>query len=297
MRGLEHNSIVEIITNTPLYSVKKDIKIYEEGNLGNFFFIIQKGSIKLNTEDTKEKVLKSGDYFGELALLQEDKRKFTARSLEETYLYCIERKEFRRIINKINKQNFEENKSLIESIGVLSLLVIKLGSLDNDQQTLLIFNLVKEIYDPNTIIVKEGDVGECLFIIKEGEVECVSNNSLIRTLKKGDVFGEKSILHNNLRTMNVISKRQTTLFSVNVEILKMILGEKYKEMIILNMIKAAFKSSNLFKNLNTKLLDGVYDYFIMKNYMKNHVVVGNDHTMGSKILVVLEGGISTVLFF
>jgi hypothetical protein len=120
MRGLEHNSIVEIITNTPLYSVKRDIKIYEQGNIGNFFFIIQKGSIKLNTEDTKERVLKSGDYFGELALLQEDKRKFTASSLEETYLYCIERKEFRRIINKINKQNFEENKSLIDSIGVLS---------------------------------------------------------------------------------------------------------------------------------------------------------------------------------
>ncbi len=97
--------------------------------------------------------------------------------------------------------------------------------------------------------------------------------------------------------MNVISKRKTTLFSVNVEILKMILGEKYKEMIILNMIKSAFKSSDLFKNLNTKLLEEVYDYFIMKNYMKNNVVVGYDHIMGSNILVVLEGGISTVFFF
>ena len=157
--------------------------------------------------------------------------------------------------------------------------------------------MVKEIYDPNSIIVKEGDIGECLFIIKEGEVECVSNNILIRTLKKGEVFGENSILRNNIRSMSVISKRQSTLYSVNVEILKLILGDKYKDILLLNMIKAAFKSSNLFKCLNTILLEKVYDYFTIKNYIKNDVVVRRDHLMGSKILIVVEGGLSTVYIF
>jgi hypothetical protein len=77
----------------------------------------------------------------------------------------------------------------------------------------------------------------------------------------------------------------------------LILGERYKEIIILNIIKSAFKSSILFKDLNTDLLEGVFEYFTMKNFMKNDFVVGSDHVMGSKILVVLEGGISTVFFF
>ena len=67
-----------------------------------------------------------------------------------------------------------------------------------------------EVYKKGDYVVREGTSGDTFYIISEGEVK-ITKKSLgkedeeIRSLTKGDYFGEQALLKTDLRTANVIS--------------------------------------------------------------------------------------------
>lgn len=64
--------------------------------------------------------MKKGDFFGDLALLYNAPRSASLYSLEDSYLWYIERLAFRSIIKNISKKNIESNRKLIENIKFFS---------------------------------------------------------------------------------------------------------------------------------------------------------------------------------
>ena len=146
-RSLDKGTRVEIIKQMSLCSIAKDAVIFKQGSMGSYFYIIKEGGVEIFINEKPIKKLSVGESFGELALLHEAPRTATVRALKDTIVYCMERKNFRKIINKINELNFEENKKFIDSIALLA-------NLDNDQKTILISNLIREVYDKNTYVFK-----------------------------------------------------------------------------------------------------------------------------------------------
>lgn len=120
-----------------------------------------------------------------------------------------------------------ENIKFINDINFFS-------GLSNNLKTLLSKNIIKVYFEPKDVIVKEGDLASCLYIIKEGEVECVMNGKLIRTLKSKDYFGEKSILLESKRTMDVIAKTKTICYGITVDYLKHMVGDKINDVLLFN---------------------------------------------------------------
>jgi CRP-like cAMP-binding protein len=152
------------------------------------------------------------------------------------------------------------------------------------------------MYDKGTYIVKgnitiyvENDVANCLYIVKEGEVDCVSKGKIIRTLKKGDYFGEKSILLESLRTMDVVAKTSCICYSISVETFKAMSGEQYKDVLYLNLIKLAFSSSKKFSQINPNFIESCYSSFQVINFKKNEVIIPAGFNKASKITIVIEG--------
>lgn len=62
-------------------------------------------------------------------------------------------------------------------------------------------------YMPGEIIVAQGDVGDCMFVIQEGEAEVLREDNgvsmVIDTMKPGDLFGEMAILEHTVRSSTV----------------------------------------------------------------------------------------------
>lgn len=137
----------------------------------------------------------------------------------------------------------------------------------------------------------EGDVANCLYIIKDGEVDCTMNGRLIRTLKKGENFGEKSILLESTRTLDVSARINCVLYSISIDTLVNMVGERYKDVLYLNMIKMSFAKSNIFGKFNPKMIETAYESFKVKNYLKGDVVFKSGFIMCSKIIIVLEGSL------
>jgi signal-transduction protein with cAMP-binding, CBS, and nucleotidyltransferase domain len=155
-------------------------------------------------------------------------------------------------------------------------------------------NLIKEAYESKKVIVKEGDTGGCLYIIKEGEVDCVLKNQVIRTLNKGESFGEISILLDSSRTMDVIAKTNCVLYSISVDTFRKIVGEMYREIIIYNFITIAFDKSESFGKIEPSVLEGTFSTFKVSHYKKGDTVIATGHNYQSKVLILAEGNLLNV---
>jgi CRP/FNR family cyclic AMP-dependent transcriptional regulator len=78
--------------------------LFREGETGEEMFFIRKGKIKVSLgEEDQEKVLailKEGDFFGEMAVIDGSPRSATATAIEETDLLIIDKESF---VSKINE--------------------------------------------------------------------------------------------------------------------------------------------------------------------------------------------------
>ena len=108
-----------------------------------------------------------------------------------------------------------------------------------------------------------------MYIVKEGELNVMDKDSVLRTLKRGDYFGEKSILLETKRSKGIMAKTNCEVYSISAETLKNMIGPKYREILYANFMKMALSESNIFKKFNLKLLDNALSLFKIKHYNKN----------------------------
>jgi hypothetical protein len=75
-------------------------------------------------------------------------------------------------------------------------------------------------YEPNEVIVREGDPGTSFFLIEEGEVEVQTQDSagkqlVLARLAVGDFFGEVAVLTGKPRTATITAKTPVTVIEIS----------------------------------------------------------------------------------
>lgn len=106
-----------------ILEVKKDMILFREGDNGNFFYIVKSGEFVLSIKDREEtKIFRNGDTFGELSLIQKNKRSGTVTCVEDGMVFFLEGSIFRDIVQKINKQFLKERIYFLSLIPLFSIL-------------------------------------------------------------------------------------------------------------------------------------------------------------------------------
>jgi serine/threonine protein kinase len=77
-------------------------------------------------------------------------------------------------------------------------------------------------YDMDDDIIVEGDMDDCFYIITNGNVAVMKNQSVIRTLQKGDCFGEMGYLAKTKRTASIKSADDTSLMKINSTVISQV---------------------------------------------------------------------------
>ena len=76
-------------------------------------------------------------------------------------------------------------------------------------------------YEPGQTIVREGDVGRSLFVIRSGEVDVTKATAdgpvIIATLRAGDHFGEAAVFRNARRNASVVARTAVELLVLRRE--------------------------------------------------------------------------------
>ena len=81
--------------------------MFEQGDVGNNFYIILKGAVEVVINDTVMITLdQAGTGFGELALIEENnKRMATIRTAEDCRFALLSRKDFTIFLKRVNQQD------------------------------------------------------------------------------------------------------------------------------------------------------------------------------------------------
>jgi len=63
-------------------------------------------------------------------------------------------------------------------------------------------------------VIREGEDGDRFYVIADGEVAVTSNGTPLRSLTRGDGFGEIALLHSILRTATCTATTDATLYGL-----------------------------------------------------------------------------------
>jgi CRP/FNR family cyclic AMP-dependent transcriptional regulator len=78
--------------------------------------------------------------------------------------------------------------------------------------------LMKEMqYEQGTEIFKEGETGDCMYIIQQGNIKIHKGNTALAILKEKEVFGELSLLDADTRSASATADTDCILYKIDQE--------------------------------------------------------------------------------
>ena len=282
LQTLNHQAKDEIIVSMSLYSIKEGVTLYKEGSQGNYWYIVNSGELnKLNNNKLITK-LSRGDSFGEKSIMNGAPRSTSVVAVTDCKLWVLKRSVFKKILEFIFTSNYEQNMMFLEGLNM---------PLDATSKSIMANNLIQEIYLKGQYICKEGEMGNCMYIVKDGEIECLKGDKVIRTLKTGDNFGQKAILEEGKRSLDVRAKTDCKIYSISIEFFKNQFGENFRQQLYYNFISQAFMDSKVFKEINSKIISKTFSFFSFRSLQNNELVYPKGQSISEKLCVVLEGNI------
>jgi CRP-like cAMP-binding protein len=75
----------------------------------------------------------------------------------------------------------------------------------------------EEEYEKDTLVFKEGEIGDCMFIIYRGVIRIHKEATILAELGEKEVFGELSLLDAETRSASATCISDCTLFRINQE--------------------------------------------------------------------------------
>jgi CRP/FNR family transcriptional regulator len=74
-------------------------------------------------------------------------------------------------------------------------------------------------YRAGEVIFRQGDTGNCMFVIQDGEVEAIAESNgrefRLRTMGPNDFFGEMALFENETRTATIRATKPTRILSID----------------------------------------------------------------------------------
>ncbi len=207
----------------------KGDKIIEKGSTGDEFHIIYSGNISVDSGGLdNNKIYGPYDYFGEVALITNQKRAAHVYAATDVMLFTIEKNKFLNFIIGTEFEKILKKVAEIRSSETWNLLSMNplLRDCTSTQKTWLesIFNRCN-IVDPG-IFMMEGKPFKSIYLIRDGEVDVRRCNILTGKLGKGDFIGEPDRLYMNLNTQyTYINTTPLSLYEIKGEDLKYFLDK------------------------------------------------------------------------
>ncbi|XP_018300522.1 cGMP-dependent protein kinase for isoform X2 [Mycetomoellerius zeteki] len=166
--------------------------------------IREEGKVEVSRDGKYLSTLQHGKVLGELAILYNCKRTATITAATDCQLWAIDRQCFQTIMMRTGLSRQAEYTDFLKSVPIFKNL---------PEETLIKISDVLEetFYNNGDYIIRQGARGDTFFIISRGQVRVTikqpdtTEEKYIRTLRKGDFFGEKALQGDDLRTANIIA--------------------------------------------------------------------------------------------
>ena len=207
--------------------------IIVQGEVGDFFYLIQSGTVRflVNGVDGATEVghAYDGTGFGELALLYDLPRAATCQAVTACSLFRVDQKTFRNILASNSLKDDKEVFEVINSIPFLA-------DLDKKYLNRIVAGLTTVNYNKGDSIFQKGDEGIAFYVVRRGNVgltgiEVGGTTYADTMLTPGDYFGERAIVKKEPRVADATAVTDVTLLSLTSDDFVKIMGD-FSDLII-----------------------------------------------------------------
>ena len=282
LRALEKQARQEIIKEMSLFFVKANQEIFKQGDPAGCFYILRSGTCDIIINGEKKEILQKGNYFGDTAILYGTNREYTVKASTDCYVWIMEKKNFKKVIEHILHITYEDNNSNIGKIPLFSIA-------SHDQKIKLANYIYRETHLEGRTIFEKGNISNCIYILKDGSINLKKEGKVIRTLYKGECLGALEAIANSNRITDATPKEKTHLLTIPINCLKSLYGENYRSVLALSIIKSAFYNNANLKKLNLKFLDEIFNLINFKYYERETEIIKSGEPKNSLIIVPIEG--------
>ncbi|CAG99219.1 cAMP-dependent protein kinase regulatory subunit BCY1 [Kluyveromyces lactis] len=215
---LDSDSKKLVINSLEEKSIPQGKEIIKQGDEGDYFYIVEDGTVEFYVNNQKVNTSGPGSSFGELALMYNSPRAATVIASTDCILWALDRLTFRRILlgGSFKKRILYDD--LLKNIPILK-------SLSTYDRAKLADALDTEYYEAGQTIIKEGDTGENFYFIEYGEADVSQEGKgVITKLGKGDYFGEVALLNDLPRQATVTATARTKVATLGKSGFQRLLG-------------------------------------------------------------------------
>jgi CRP-like cAMP-binding protein len=229
--------------------------LIKQGDPGEYFYIIESGEMDIHMDSAGFKIkvgrtLTTGDYFGELALMYNTPRAATVVCTAPGVLWRMSRQTYRTIVTQHSKNTAKEFIELISNVQILGK---RLGDVFSvNELNKVVSSLEVEAFEDGACIVRQYLTGDYFYIITEGQVDVYQDKSnrasipdaqaafdessasagaskdvygkKVATLSRGNYFGEKALLADDVRQASCIAVGKVVCLSLSREDFNAMLG-------------------------------------------------------------------------
>lgn len=228
--------------------------IIKEGEVGDRFYILKKGRCRLTKLEEKDGEMIEKDkgfmtpedtsYFGELALLRDDKRSASVIGIEDVICDSLDRKDFIRLLGPM--RDLLNQHTVMQTLKKYNLF----DGVNQNELEIIAQSFRCRRYNKNDHIITQGTPAREFFIIFEGKVEISKSNKLdnyvIGECGPGDYLGEIGLISDELRTATAIALTTVDVFVIS--------GKDFKEKCPPMLLEKLNKKANERKASDNELI-------------------------------------------
>ncbi|CAL6309504.1 unnamed protein product [Bathycoccus prasinos] len=215
-KSSNYPQLMDLASSMRIENVRKGKMVIREGDLGKAFYVIISGyfEVKKNGENMPLATLTRGDYFGELALLRNDRRSASVVSQsDDSKIAIMTRQAFEEKIGNLFDLRHAWFKNSLKKVAIFS-------NLNEDEHEALFHELTDITFEKEDMIIKQGERSDSMFILESGEVDIFreenSEKVHLTTLFAGSYFGELGLIsESDVRKATAIASKKSTVLVIS----------------------------------------------------------------------------------
>ncbi|NXE24473.1 KGP2 kinase, partial [Ardeotis kori] len=204
LKRLEPHQIRDMVECMYERTFQQGSYVIRQGEPGNHIFVLKEGILEVFQQSKLLSSIPVWTAFGELAILYNCTRTASVKAITNVKTWALDREVFQNIMRVTAQTRQEQYRNFLRSVSLLK-------NLPEDKLTKIMDCLEVEYYDKGDYVIREGEEGNTFFIIAKGKVIVTQSTAdhsqpqLIKNLHKGDYFGEKALISDDVRSANVIA--------------------------------------------------------------------------------------------
>ena len=231
---------------------------------------------------TESKILNKGDFFGQDCFEENSLRTQCAKILQKTKILCCAGEFYRNIKNYVNSKSNNERIEILKNVPLFKYM-------DEKNLKILAKKMIEKEYNQFYLVTSEGEICNCLYIVKKGEIKLTKKYVKIKTIDKNSYFGHLGLIMKvpNLYTY-CVNTEKAVLYQIPYSFFNGIKMDDLIFKLFLNSIKTSQRIRQLFINNFQFYYNNV---FKLKYYEDDEIIYTKNHLENKKLCVIITGGL------